>query len=281
MQDEPNLRSVGDELTPELLVESDGLVTWITLNRPERLNALTGSMLNLLRNVLETERNSPSRVIVIRGAGRAFSAGHDLSSGADEVLEPGDSVADRDRQASYIELFLRIWDHPKPIIASVHGYCMAGATQLVTFCDFTIVAHDAVISASPVLPLGGGFISPLLSYKVGANRAKLLSFIPGYRMSGTQAVEWGWATEAVSPELLQTHVAELAASIAKTPGNILRMKKIAINRVMELQGFRSVAYMGAETDVVIHETDEVSKLKGHIQEYGLKATIQKFNRGEL
>jgi enoyl-CoA hydratase/carnithine racemase len=263
-------------MADELVVERDGAVTFLTLNRPERLNALNQPMLDQLRAALAAEKRSDSRVIVLRGAGRAFSAGHDLSSDSNEVVEPGDSVADRDRQASYIDLFFEIWDHPKPVIAAVHGYCMAGATQLVTFCDFTVVAEDAVVTASPVLPLGGGFISPLLAYKVGANKARLLSFVPGYRMSGVEAAEWGWATMAVPTAELDSSVRGLASSIARTPASVLRMKKIAINRVLELQGFRTVAYVGTETDVVVHDTDDVSRLKSYIQEHGLKAAIAMF-----
>lgn len=263
-------------MADELVVERDGAVTFLTLNRPERLNALNGPMFDRLRAALVQEERSDSRVIVIRGAGRAFSAGHDLGSDSDEVVEPGDSVADRDRQASYIDLFFRIWDHPKPVIAAVHGYCMAGATQLATFCDFTVVAEDAVVTASPVLPLGGGFISPLLAYKVGANRARLLSFVPGYRMSGVEAAEWGWATTAVPAADLDAHVSWLASAVATTPASVLRMKKIAVNRVLELQGFRTVAYVGAETDVVVHDTDAVGRIKNYIQEHGLKAAITQF-----
>jgi enoyl-CoA hydratase len=234
-----------------------------------------------LRQALEEERHSDGRVIVLRGAGRAFSAGHDLSPDSDEVVEPGDSVTDRDRQASYIDLFLSIWDHPKPVIASVHGYCMAGATQLVTFCDFAVVAEDAVVAASPVLPLGGGFITPLLAYKVGANRAKLLSFVPGYRISGTEAADWGWATLAVPAADLDAAVRHLARSIARTPASVLRMKKIAINRVLELQGFRTVAYMGTETDVVVHGTEDVARLKAHVQAHGLKSALREFGADPL
>jgi len=263
-------------VTDELVVERDGALTFLTLNRPHRLNALNQPMLDQLRAALVEEERSDSRVIVIRGAGRAFSAGHDLSSDSQEVVEPGDSVADRDRQASYIDLFFCIWDHPKPVIAAVHGYCMAGATQLVTFCDFTVVAADAVITASPVLPLGGGFISPLLAYKVGVNKARLLSFVPGYRMSGVEAAEWGWATTAVPADRLDAYVRWLASSVAMTPAGVLRMKKVAINRVLELQGFRTVAYVGAETDVVVHDTDDVSRIKSFIQTHGLKAAIAEF-----
>ena len=121
-----------------LLVEREGPICWLTFNRPEVLNALNGAMLARLGEELEKERVSDSRVIVIQGAGRAFSAGHDLSNDSVEVTEPGDAVDDRERQASYIDLFMRIWDHPKPVIASIHGYCMAGATQLAIFCDFVI-----------------------------------------------------------------------------------------------------------------------------------------------
>jgi len=80
---------------------------------------------------------------------------------------------------------------------------------------------------------------------------------------------------------LDEHVRQLASSIARTPASVLRMKKLAINRVLELQGFRSVAYMGAETDVVVHDTDAVQRLKAHIQEHGLKAAIAGFESGEL
>ena len=264
-----------------LLVEREGPITWLTLNRPDQLNAITGRMLTRLDEELERERRSDSRVIILRGAGRAFSAGHDLSSDSVEVTEPGDSVDDRDRQASYIDLFMKIWEHPKPVIASIHGYCMAGATQMVTFADLVITAEDAQIAASPVLPIGGGFISPLLGYYVGANRAKLLSFIPGYRMSGRQAMDWGWAVDSVPAADLHSRSIELALAVAKTPASVIRMKKIAINRTLELQGYRLTAYMGAETDVVVHHSDEVEFVKSAIEEYGFKETLRRFTAGEL
>ncbi len=266
---------------PSILVEREGSILWITLNRPERLNALTHEMLERLGAVLESARTDESRVLVIRGAGRAFSAGHDLSSDSPEVTEPGDSVDDYERQMSYVELFLRIWDHPKPVIAAVHGYCMAGAAQLATFVDFVVTAEDAVIAASPVLPLGGGFISPLWAFRVGANRAKLLSFIPGRRITGVEAAEWGWAIEAVPSEDLTEHVRRLAHDIAKTPAHVLRMKKVAINRVLELQGFRAAAAMGAETDVVVHNTHAVNTVKTALEADGLKETLRRFQAGSL
>ncbi|CAB4950258.1 unannotated protein [freshwater metagenome] len=264
-----------------VLLEREGPIAWITLNRPEKLNAISQEMLDRLENILEAERRSDSRVIVLRGAGRAFSAGHDLSNDSVEVTEPGDSVADRDRQASYIDTFLRLWEHPKPVIAAVHGYCIAGGTQMATFCDMIVTADDAVISASPPMPIGGGFITPLLAFSIGANRAKLLSFVPGRRFSGRTAAEWGWAVESVPEADLITHVRELALSIATVPLSILRMKKIAINRTMELQGFRMTAFMGAETDVVVHHTDAVDLIKTAIETDGFKETLRRFKASEL
>ena len=264
-----------------VLVERDGPVTWITLNRPERLNALNEAMLRRLDEVIVAERSSDSRVLVIRGAGRAFSSGHDLSSDSVEVTEPGDAVADHDRQASYIDLFMKVWEHPKPVIAAIHGYCMAGAAQLATFCDVVVTADDAIIAASPSLPIGGGFISPLLAYYVGASRAKVLSFVPGKRISGRTAADWGWAYESVpAAELLET-VRALALEMSRTPASVLRMKKIAVNRTLELQGFRLTAYMGAQTDVVVHYSDAVEHVKTTIEAVGFKQTQRVFDRGEL
>ncbi len=193
---------------------------------------------------------------------------------------PGDAVDDRERQASYIELFLKMWDHPKPVIAAVHGYCIAGAAQMATFADVVITADDAMISASPMLPLGGGFISPLWAFSVGASRAKLMSFVPGRQITGREAAEWGWAAESVPAEDLTDHVARLAAAMARTPSSVLRMKKLAINRTLELQGLRLSALMGTETDVVVHNTAEVVSMKAAIEREGFQEVRRRFDAGE-
>jgi enoyl-CoA hydratase len=265
----------------DIEVDQRGRVTWITLNRPHRLNAFSDRLLSELDRALEEERRSSSRVLVIRGAGRAFSSGFDVSSDAEEIAPGFDAVELRDRQAEHAERWLRIWDHPKPVIAAVHGYCMAGATQMCVFCDLTVVAKDAVIAASPALPLGGGFISPLWAYLVGPKRAKQMSFVAGERISGETAVEWGWANYAVPAEELERSVEELAERIAMTPSSMLRMKKLSNNRAMELQGFRTMALMGAETNTVVHETEAVRGFQALVRENGLKEAIRRFQAGEL
>lgn len=262
-----------------ITLEHDGPVVWLTLNRPERLNALNDRMLSELDSALNTLRGTQNRVVVIRGAGRAFCAGYDVSPDAEEIGYSSERgpVADRDRLVHNIELWTRIWRHEQPVIAAVHGHCIGGGTQLASLCDITIVADDASIQPSPSLPLGGGYLSPLWVHLVGPKRAKLMSFDAGRRISGLQAVRWGWAAESVAASELDDYVRDLAHSIARTPGNLLRLKKEAINRVAEMDGLLSYARMGAETDALLHLTPEVALVQSWIKELGLKAAIQRFH----
>lgn len=262
-----------------MLVEREGPLAWVTLNRPERLNALTTGMLDELVDVLAELETSDTRVVILRGAGRAFSAGYDIDPSGAEIGEAHarGAVADRNRQAAYIDRFTRIWRFPLPVIAAIHGYCMAGASQLACFCDVTVVAEDAVIAASPALPVGGGFISPLWSYRVGPQRAKEMSFVPGRRIDGRTAAEWGFANTAVDAGDLIDHVRSLALQVATTPRDVLQMKKLAINRVQELQGFLTVATMGADTDALIHTTADVAEIQELIRTNGVKGAIEKFS----
>lgn len=161
-----------------VLIERRGPATWLTLNRPDKLNALNAELLGELQAALRAERTSDSRVLVIAGAGRAFSAGHDVSGTGTEAEVPDDAVDDRNQQAGYIDLFMQIWEHPKPVLTAIQGYCMAGASQMCVFADLNVVAEDAVLSASPVIPLGGGFISPLWAYLVGTQRPRCCPTCP-------------------------------------------------------------------------------------------------------
>jgi enoyl-CoA hydratase/carnithine racemase len=258
-------------------LDRDGPLTWLTLNRPDKLNAMSRQLLEELSAALSLlAEDEATRVIAIRGAGRAFSAGYDIerSDDAHEV----DIVDDYLTHAGYLNRFLQIWDHPKPVIAAVHGYCLAGATQLCTFCDITVIAEDAVVGW-PSLPLGGGYISPLWVPLVGPKRAKQMSFVAGSRISGQTASDWGWANYAVPAAELEANVRELALGIARIPASTLRMKKMAINRVADVMGFRTVVPMGAETDALLHYSAEVRALAALIQEHGLKEAIARFREG--
>lgn len=260
-------------------VEHDGHVTWLTLNRPDRLNALSDELLLRLGEELDATLSTEARVVVIRGAGRAFCAGYDIAPDSAEVGYAAERspVEDRDRLLGNIELFTRIWRHPQPIIAAVHGHCVAGGAQLASMCDITIVAEDANIMTSPALALGGGYLSPLWVHRVGGQRAKLMSMDAGRRITGSKAVEWGWAADAVPAADLHDFVRRTAHSIARTPGSLLRLKKEAVNRAVELEGLLTYARMGAETDALLHLTPEVKHTQSRIKEIGLKGAIAEFN----
>jgi enoyl-CoA hydratase len=264
----------------EVLAERDGRLAWVTLNRPQRLNALNTRLLRRFGEVIDDVGADPEiSVMIIRGAGRAFSAGYDLQPDESEVAQARERtiVEDYDRLLGHIKLFERLWDLPKPVIAAVHGYCLAGATQLCTFCDITVVADDAKVGW-PSIPVGGGLISPMWSFLVGPKRAKQMSFVAGSQVSGRTSADWGWANYAVPAEDLQENVAALAAEIAKVPLEILRMKKASINRVAEIQGFRSAMSMGAETDALLHFSPSVAGLHDLIKEKGLKGAIREFHQ---
>lgn len=263
----------------ELILTIDQRVAGITFNRPARLNALSDRLLEELGHALDILGRTPHRVVVIRGAGRAFCAGYDISSDGDEIGYAAERtpVEDRDRLAANVELFTRIWRHPQPVIAAVHGYCIGGGAQLASLCDITVVADDAIIMSSPSLLIGGGYLSPLWVHLVGPKRAKLVSFDAGHRISGKTAVEWGWATHSVPADEFDDHIDALANSIARTPANVLRLKKEALNRATEFQGLLTYARMGAETDALLHQSAEVKAVQGWIRDMGLGAAIARFN----
>jgi enoyl-CoA hydratase len=263
-----------------LVVEHDGPISWIVLNRPHKLNALSDELLIELTEALSYLESNGGPVIGVRGAGRAFSTGYDISSDSAEAgnLQHRDITEDRARLVDKMERLMGLWDHPKPTIAAVHGYCLAGATQLCVFADITIVADDAVIG-EPTLPIGGGYIAPLWSTLIGPKRAKQMSFVAGSTIDAETAVEWGWANYAVPADRLVEDARELAGRIAMTPPEVLRIKKNAVNRVLEQQGFRALAMQGAETDALLHSSGAVRRLNTIMVDEGLKVAIDRFAEG--
>jgi len=251
-------------------IEHRGPLSWIVLDRPDKANALSNELLDELSDALRLLAAEGGAVLAIRGEGKGFSAGYDL----DQVGKAGrvDPVADRARLQRNLDRYLAIWDHPKPVIAAVHGYCIAGATQMCVFADITVVAHDARIG-EPALPIGGGYIAPLWAPLVGPKRAKELAFVPGNSVDGRTAVEWGWANHSVDAGELVPVVEDLAARIAKTPPDVLRVKKLSINRAMEAMGVRQATVSVAEMDALLHTSPAVLDLRAWIAEVGLREAM--------
>ena len=252
--------------------DADGPLGTVTLNRPEKLNAFSGQMLQDFAAALtHAEQDEAVRVVIVKGAGRAFSSGYDISPG--EFSPHGHNITeDREWLQSAVNHWLRLWEFPKPVIAQVHGICSAGSTMLAICCDITIVAEDASIRW-PALPIGGGLIGAMWTWLIGPKKAKEMSFIAGSEMSGAEACFWGWANRAVPAAELEAVTLRMARQIARTPPDLLRIKKLAINRVMDVQGFRTVAMFGAEWDSIAHYSKGAAEMAGKIHELGLKGAI--------
>jgi enoyl-CoA hydratase len=254
-------------------IEHEESLSWIVLDRPDAANALSTEMLDEISSALELLKTEGGKVLGIRGEGKGFCAGYDLGQvGTPRAADP---VADRTRLQRNLERWFAIWDHPKPVIAAVHGYCVAGGNQMVLFTDITVVAEDARI-AEPGIPLGGGFIAPMWATLVGPKRAKEFSFVPGNAIDGRTAVEWGWANHAVPADRLLDTVRTIAASMKDVPADVLALKKLSINRAMEAQGFRQAAAAVADADALLHLAPEVVAIRERMGTEGLKAVLDTY-----
>lgn len=256
-----------------LRLDHDGPISWITLNRPDRANALSPALLDQLSLALHWLQSNGGAVIGIRGAGRGFSAGYDLGkAGAYGAPDP---VDDFERLSANIARFRAIWDHPKPVIAAIHGYCFGGGAQLAGYADIIIAAEDARI-AEPMVPIGGGLIAPQWVPQIGARRAKEFAFVPGNWIDGRTARDWGWANHAVPADRLTASVVELAGRMAQVPPEVLRLKKLSINRAAEACGYRTAGSEGAAINALLHAAHGVQALRREIAAEGLRPVAERF-----
>lgn len=269
---------------PVVTTDVQDKIGWLVFNRPEKLNALNPEVLTEFEAGLDRLSRDPDvSVIVLRGEGRAFSVGYDVQkSRQPDGTEPPRVRALDDwlKLRGHIELWLRVWRSPKPVIAAIHGYCLGGATMLAVCCDLTVVAADAVIGW-PSLPLGGGLLAPVSAWLVGPKKAKELSYVVGSRMSGEEAAEWGWANKAVPAADVVPAATRLAQRVARTPVELLQVKKRAINRVMDIQGFSEAIMFGAEFDAIAHDSVACDVTSAEIREHGLKETIARYMSDEV
>lgn len=261
-------------------IEVDGRLGWLTINRPEKLNAFNRELFEgFLTSFHELAAKDEVRCIILKGAGRAFSVGVDIDSDRDEKRNR-DRVTTLEDWIAHREIVLRwleVWRCPKPVIAAVHGYCMGVATQLAVFCDLTVVARDAVIGW-PSLPLGGGLLGTVSCWLIGPKKAKELSYTAGSRLTGEEAAELGWANYAVEASEVEARARALGERIAKTPPDLLRLKKLALNRVMDIQGFSEAVTFGAEWDAIAHDSPGMLRIDEKVRELGIKRAIEWFER---
>jgi enoyl-CoA hydratase len=266
-----------------LIYEKEGHIVKVTLNRPQKLNALNRDLLYDLRKTLrEVEDDDEVRVVVLKGAGRAFCAGHDYSrqeweSGGREL---GDlTEAHRVDMTMRVRLYLSVWELPKPVIAQVHGACFAAGSMLAGLCDLVVVAEDAQIGPSQVpSPIGQGIYSPVWLSLIGVRKAKEFMFLGGL-MDGTEAAWIGWATRAVPADKLEATVESMAAQIARIPLEMLMIKKRNVNMAMDILGFRQTVLLSGELSIAGHSTDTRKEWGRRMAEKGFKQVIEEWRAG--
>lgn len=261
---------MAEKLT-ELEVLDDG-VRRLTLNRPDSLNALSNPLRTEIFEQLEAiDRDPQARVTIIRGAGRAFSAGYDLKGANDEdrPFHTAEGLGNWPRHV--VEGCFRIWDLAKPVIAQVHGYCLAGGTELAQSCDLIYVANDATIGY-PVVRNISPPDNQFFPWMVGMRRAMEL-MLTGDSMTGEQAAECGFANRSFAPEELESQVLEIAQRVAQVPAEVQQFNKRSVHRQMEAMGLRTGVRAGTELQALATFTESAKDFYDRVRESGLKQAL--------
>jgi enoyl-CoA hydratase len=258
---------------PVLLVEDIGPVRRLTMNRPDSLNALNGELLDALSEaVREAGRDDSVSVVIVAGAGRAFCAGYDLNE--DAAGGQHDARYWHEELALSTERMLELTECPKPTIAQVQSYCLAGGTDLMLACDLAVVADDAKFGYVDIR-FGSGVVSMFLPWVVGVRRAKELLFTGEDRVSAEEALRIGMVNRVVPSERLTEATLDLANEIAKNEPFVIQTTKRAVNRAWDVAGFRAAMASNTELDVMIETAnlparDEFRRIT---QQEGLKTAI--------
>jgi enoyl-CoA hydratase len=261
------------EAEPVLLVEDIGSVRRLTLNRPKALNALNGDLTGDLSDAILAAGPDPSvSVVIVRGAGRAFCAGYDLAEDAEGGIM--DAQAWHRDLSSSMEKMLEIVECPKPVIASVHSYCLAGGTDLMLACDLAVAADDAYFGYVDIR-FGSGVVSMFLPWVVGVRKAKELLFTGDDRVPADEALRIGLVNRVVPRFDLDDATLALAEEIARNEPFVVQTAKRAANRAWDVAGFRAAMPANVELDVMIETAnlparDEFRRITN---EQGLKAAI--------
>ena len=263
---------MGDAPTDVLLIdEPRPLVRRLTLNRPEKRNALNDALRGALFDALrDADRSRDVSVIVIRGAGPCFSAGYDLGAPNHDVersTAPADGWWSRHVVANWLEM----WDMPTPIIGQVHGWCLAGGTELAAACDLVYVAEDAKVGYPPVRLMSPPDMQ-WQTWLMGLRRG-MEALLTGDAMSGTDAVAAGMANRAFPADDLDDAVLAVAERIAKIPPELLALNKRAAHRAMESMGIRDGIRATADIQALgFHQPPSIEYLQSFAQK-GVSAAL--------
>lgn len=268
-----------------VILEKDGRIGRIFLNRPEVMNAIHDDLPKDLADCIEAANDDDDiHVIVLSGKGEAFCAGYDLTyyaegNGANNVTQemPWDPMQDYKFMKRNTECFMKIWRSYKPVIAKVHGFAVAGGSDIALCSDMIIMAEDAQIGYMPVR-VWGCPTTAMWVYRLGAQKAKRMLFT-GDKISGVEAAEMGLALEAVPADKLDARVDELAHRISTVPKNQLMMQKLMINQAYENMGLENTQMIATVFDGITRHSPEGLNFKARSEEMGWKQSVRERDQG--
>jgi enoyl-CoA hydratase len=267
-----------------ILYATDGPVARITLNRPEQLNTIVPPMPDEVEHAIGVATRDPGvKVIVVRGAGRAFCAGYDFSGGfhhwdqgltTDGAWDPGKDFAGATApQLAPTQKFMSVWRCPKPVIAQVHGWCVGGGSDFALCADLVVASEDAVIG-TPYSRMWGCYLSGMWIYRLGLAKAKEHA-LTGRPLSGRQAAEIELINKAVPFERLEDTVAQLAAELARIPASQLAAMKLVVNHAYENMGISSTQVLGPILDGLMRNTPEALEFIKLAEQEGVRSVVER------
>ena len=267
-----------------VLYRAEAPVATITLNRPDHLNTIVPPMPDEVEAAVGlAERDQDVKVIVLRGAGRAFSAGYDFGGGfthwgdamnTDGQWDPGKDFAFVSARATApTQKFMAIWRASKPVIAQVHGWCVGGASDYALCADLVIASDDAVIG-TPYSRMWGAYLSGMWLYRMSFAKAKWHS-LTGEPLTGREAADVELINEAVPFERLEQRVAEVAATLARIPLSQLQAQKLIVNQAYENMGLASTQKLGGILDGLMRNTPEARAFIDVAGTKGVRAAVER------
>ena len=264
-----------------VLYSTSGTTATITLNRPEYLNAIVRPMWTQIDQfIAEATRDQEIKVIVLRGAGRAFCAGFDFGADGDmaavrsegRAWDPGrDAIGVTNRWDAPVPNFMGLWSSPKPTIAQVHGWCVGGGSDMALSADLVIAAEDAQIG-TPYSRMWGCYLTAMWVYRLGLAKAKEYA-LTGKPLSGAEAAGVELINQAVPADELEDAVAELAQQLSSIPTTQLAAMKMVVNQAYEAMGLRNSQIIGSLLDGAMRNTPEALAFIDKAMTEGVPAAV--------
>ncbi len=265
-----------------LVYATDGPVATITLNRPDELNTIVPPMPDEIEAAVNlAARDRAVKVIVLRGAGRAFCAGFDFGDGFhqwDEVLytdgkwDPGkELITNSSPTLGFVPKFMSLWHSPKPVIAAVHGWCVGGGSELALCADIVVMSEDARIG-TPYSRMWGCHLAGMWIYRLGLAHAKELA-LTGRALSGVEAKALGLVNDAVPFERLEETVFALADRLVTIPQSQLTAMKTVVNQAYMNMGLGSTQLLGTMLDGMLRNTPDALEFIRLAEQEGASAAV--------